>query len=600
MTVRVDDYDAVVAKINAKYANSLRRGNEQVKVKSISTGSPELDVAMGRGVPMGRWTRFYGGYGCLAPETKVLTDAYQWIDVGLLAENDGVVGFDEYSPVIRQGIQRKLRVADVTGNPWVVLPSYRIITDRSETIASNTHLWLVRRGDRSMWVSSFDLDIGDRILWFGEPWRDLSSGEREMAAYLGGLFDGEGSIDGNRVTFYQNPGPVLERGIDYMQKLGFCLVSAKAKSEDKICVNARFCGTATELMRFLAFIPSVRLCARAQWEGREILPKGPHVIPGSNYATVVAKEFVGDQELCGISTSTKTLISDGLYSHNSTKTMTAYAVIACAQRMGIRCALYNIEKRYEAEFAARRGINTKDLTLVEGTTIEEIGDKMEALLGVVHLHVLDSCTMAVSEDELAADIRDWRPGISARAWGKVFRRLNERFDPVDNTAILIDQMRTTGMGGKGPQEDPAGGRVFDHQSSMSVLFRASSWMWRNNDGVLIVPDKAHPAKKESGIDDQVVPHGREIKLRVEKSSVCRPFRTATLHYDLDTLEYDRTYEYVKAAKHYGVVESHGAWYWWVPKRGETVKLNGEKQLREFIEKNKIFRQLVHSRALEAA
>ena len=39
-------------------------------------------------------------------------------------------------------------------------------------------------------------------------------------------------------------------------------------------------------------------------------------------------------------------------------------------------------------------------------------------------------------------MRDWRPGISSRAWGKVFRRLNERFDHNDNTVILLDQMRT--------------------------------------------------------------------------------------------------------------------------------------------------------------
>ena len=93
---------------------------------------------------------------------------------------------------------------------------------------------------------------------------------------------------------------------------------------------------------------------------------------------------------------------------------------------------------------------------------------MEGLFGVVHLHIIDSSSIAVSEDELNADIRDWRPGINARAWGKVFRRLNERFDHQANTVIMIDQVRVNFRTGG---DEAAGGRIFDHQSSMSVMFR---------------------------------------------------------------------------------------------------------------------------------
>lgn len=282
---------------------------------------------------------------------------------------------------------------------------------------------------------------------------------------------------------------------------------------------------------------------------------------------------------------------------HSTKTMTALSVIAQAQRMGLHCAYYNIEKRFEEGFARQLGINTKELTIVEGTTVEGIGDKMESLLGVVHFHVLDSCSIAVSEDELNADIRDWRPGINARAWGKVFRRLNERFDQTENTAIIINQMRANF---KTQGEDPEGGRLFDHQSSMSVLFRKSSWMWRDEDGILVVPDAKNKAKKETGTDDQIVPSGQEIKIRVEKSSVCRPFRTATLHFDLDTLEYDRLFEYVKAAKHFGIVETHGSWYHYVNSKGERTKMQGERQLREFISNNRILQKTIHKIALDSA
>ena len=71
-----------------------------------------------------------------------------------------------------------------------------------------------------------------------------------------------------------------------------------------------------------------------------------------------------------------------------------------AQKLGLSCAYYNIEKRYEKSLAERLGVDTKKLKLVPGSTIETIGDKMESLLGVIHLHVLDSTSAAVSEDEL--------------------------------------------------------------------------------------------------------------------------------------------------------------------------------------------------------
>ena len=290
--------------------------------------------------------------------------------------------------------------------------------------------------------------------------------------------------------------------------------------------------------------------------------------------------------------------------YGSTKTMTAYSVIAEAQKMGLLAAYYNIEKRYEEEFAEARGINTKELTLVQGTTIEEITDKMESLLGVVHLHVLDSCTMADSEDALAADIRDWRPGILARVWGKSFKRLNDRFDQANNTAIIINQVRMKKSGGRNSEwtEDPEGGRVFDHIASMSVMFRASSWLWHSEDGGFVDGNstKKLVSGKDDAVDGQTTPQGREIKIRIEKSSVCRPFRTATLHYDLDTLQYDRMYEYAKAAKYYGVVQTHGSYFHYIDADGEVTKLHGNRQLRDFIESNLTIQEYIHATALEAA
>ena len=274
---------------------------------------------------------------------------------------------------------------------------------------------------------------------------------------------------------------------------------------------------------------------------------------------------------------------------SSTKTLRSLICAREAQRLGFSVAYYNVEKQYDPYFAADKiGLDTKALTIVEGTTVEEIGEKMEGLFGVVHLHIIDSSSIAVSEDELNADIRDWRPGINARAWGKVFRRLNERFDQYANTVIMIDQVRVNWRTGG---DDPAGGKIFDHQSSMSVMFKKSDWLWRNDEGYL-----DEKAKQTKGMSGQVEPAGMEIKVRVEKSRVCRPFRTATLRLDLDSMEFDDHFELFKAAKHYGIIKTTSVGRY----EYEGHKMHGEKPVRKLLMQNPELIEKIRATSMAAA
>ena len=281
--------------------------------------------------------------------------------------------------------------------------------------------------------------------------------------------------------------------------------------------------------------------------------------------------------------------------YHSTKTLTALNVIREAQKAGLLCAYYNVEKQYDVKFAKKNiGLDTDALTLVEGASIEEIGDKMESMMQVCHLHVIDSCSIAVSEDELNADIRDWRPGISARAWGKVFRRLNERFDHLQNTVILIDQM-TTNFKTQG--EIAKGGRIFDHQSSMSVLFRKGSWLKRDDQGFLT---DSKTVKEQKGMGGYVEPAGYDVFCRVEKSRVCRPLRTAVMRLDLDSITFDRLYEYKNAGIFYGTIRQGGSYYYYTPPGGEEIRLGqGEKAVRHFIAGDVTLQDQIRADALKA-
>jgi len=596
VAVRPEDYDEIVAKINKKYEGDIRKGNDYEKVSRISTGSLSLDLAMDGGVPMGRWTRFYGGFHCVAAGSLVLRADFQWVPIETLSVGDQIVGFDEQAPGGR-GRQRRFVESTVIDNPIKRLPSRRIVAGGQETIASADHLWLVSElradghgGAKTVWKRTDDLKPGDRILWFGQPWGELVEARtRESAAYLGGLFDGEGTVHKGRVHLYQNPGAVLEKAETALEDLGFSALKYDNKTCKRLSIEATVAGT----MRFFSHIPTTRLMdgAGSWWQGREILPKGQYRERESGYAVVEAVEDVGEQEVFAIGTSSQTLLVNGMFSHNSTKTLTALSTIREAQNMGLMCAYYNVEKQYDADFARDKiGLDPDELTLVEGATIEEIGEKMESMMTVCHVHVIDSCSIAVSEDELNADIRDWRPGITSRAWGKVFRRLNERFDQLSNTVILIDQMRTNF---KTSGEQAAGGRVFDFQSSMSVLFKKGNWLPRDEHGYLT-------DKKGAGLnqDKMIEPAGYEVKCRIEKSRVCRPFRTGIMRLDLDALMFDRVWEMKTQAIRSGVIRQGGSYYTYVPENGDEVKIGqGEKAVRDFIRGDLTLQEEIRERSL---
>ena len=265
---------------------------------------------------------------------------------------------------------------------------------------------------------------------------------------------------------------------------------------------------------------------------------------------------------------------------SSCKSLTCWRIIQEAQAQGMTCAYYNIEKQYDRSLVERIGIDSKSLMIVEGTTIEETSAKMEALLGSVDLHVVDSCSNAVSIDELNADVADWQMGLAARVWGKVLRRINERIS-TNNTVILVDQIRESMAYGGGHRVP--GGRIMEHISSMSVLFRKGKWMFYDKHGNLSVDAVSSDTLSGSAEAD-----GIEIIVKVEKSRVGRPFKTAKMYLDLNKMTFDIDAERTQIAKHFKLVERSGAWY--TLPSGERVQ--GINALREYISKNKDFQQKI--------
>lgn len=266
----------------------------------------------------------YKGY-CLAPSTPVLTTDLRWVPAGELKEGDHIAGFEE-EPRQRKNGHKKLRQwqdAVVTRTGRAILPSYKItFEDGSVITCSANHKWLTTWKDKSgsgraQWTTTEDLRTGhnaSRVIKAIQPWSNEQSNDM---AYLGGILDGEGHFVHGKLSDYdttvfgfsQKPGAVLDKTRKILADNGF--TKTWEAVDKKSGVVALHLGARTDIMRCLGMARPVRLLPKLNFDR----------LGGMNNVCdpvkVVSKEFVGEQEVVTLETSTGTLIANGFASHNS-------------------------------------------------------------------------------------------------------------------------------------------------------------------------------------------------------------------------------------------------------------------------------------------
>jgi recombination protein RecA len=270
----------------------------------------------------------------------------------------------------------------------------------------------------------------------------------------------------------------------------------------------------------------------------------------------------------------------------SSKTLTAWHAIREAQKLGLNAVYYNIENQFDKEWAGERGVDLDRLEVVDRTTIEDVGEIMESLLGTHNVHVIDSIGAAAPADELAGELRDWNMGLAARTWGKALRRANARFDNTQNMVILINHAKDVfgRMGG----EEPAGPKLINYYSSLNLHFTRSSWLFYDKNGNL-----SQEGNKTNSLSEKVEPDGMEFSVRVPKSRVSQPLRVGRFRMDFKTGEFDHDWVLAKAADFFGLVEKSGTWYTYKDK-----KFQGENGLRKEIQENSELKKAIIDKVME--
>ena len=277
----------------------------------------------------------YESYGklaspmCLAPGTRVLTADMRWVPIGSVAKGDKLAAFDE-NRVARYGREpnRYWQSAEVLNTTRERLPSSKVtFSDGTSVVCSNKHLWLTSfvgggLGDSAAkWLATDSLrpatkwgQRASRVVKLFNPWEQELSYE---AGYLAGALDGEGHLThttrGRDVPFAtlgfsQKPGQMLDRVTEGLRSRGFNVLGPydpKASSAHRIHINRR-----AEILELLGTIRPERLLAKLSLDDLGLLrTKYDPVI-------VMSVEDLGEREVVPIETSTRTLIAEGLATHN--------------------------------------------------------------------------------------------------------------------------------------------------------------------------------------------------------------------------------------------------------------------------------------------
>lgn len=242
-------------------------------------------------------------YGCLGPETRVLTASLEWKTIKSLQKGDFLVGFNEY-PL--KGGKRKLCRSEIIDIGPVKLPSYELTFENGvKIIASEDHMWL-EQNNALTWQITSQLEEGRSLRKVVDVW-DVSQDTFDIG-WLSGIIDGEGWYDSFaslRIGIAQNTGDVLLKIEKLLSLFGISYGKGKHKNSKTHQLHTM---CAQDALHLLGITHPVRF--EHVWENTCFGIKFPSL-------RLIKKKYVGEKHLIGITTSTQTFVAEGLASHNS-------------------------------------------------------------------------------------------------------------------------------------------------------------------------------------------------------------------------------------------------------------------------------------------
>lgn len=223
---------------------------------------------------------------------------------------------------------------------------------------------------------------------------------------------------------------------------------------------------------------------------------------------------------------------------SSGKTTLSLHVVANVQKQGGVCAFVDAEHALDPDYAARIGVDTKELLVSQPDTGEQALEIVETLVrsNAVDLVVVDSVAALVPRAEIDGDMGDSHMGLQARLMSQALRKLTAAISKSSATVIFLNQLRMKIGVVFGNPETTTGGNALKFYSSVRIEVRRSAQIKKG---------------------DQVI--GNQVKVKVVKNKVAPPFQTTT--FDIMYNEgISREGDLVDIGVQYDVIQKSGSWF----------------------------------------
>ena len=252
----------------------------------------------------------------------------------------------------------------------------------------------------------------------------------------------------------------------------------------------------------------------------------------------------------------------------SGKTTLALNVIAQAQKLGGKAAFIDAEHALDPEYAARLGVNIKEILISQPDSGEEALNILEMLVrsNMIGVVVVDSVAALTPKAELDGEMGVQFIGLQARMMSQALRKLATLVAKANTLLVFINQLREkVGVFFGNPETTP-GGRALKFYSSVRIDVRREAQIKKGEDIV-----------------------GNRVRVKVVKNKVAPPFKLA--EFDImygEGISYEG--DVINAALKYGVITKAGASYSFegeklgVGLENVKVKMKEDKKILHAIEK----------------
>ncbi len=188
----------------------------------------------------------------------------------------------------------------------------------------------------------------------------------------------------------------------------------------------------------------------------------------------------------------------------SGKTTLAQHIVAEVQKLGGIAAFIDAEHALDPDYAAKIGVNVKEMLISQPDTGEQALEILETLVrsNAVDVAVIDSVAALVPKKEIEGEMGDQHMALQARLMSQALRKLTGVVSKTKTVVIFINQIRHKIGVFFGNPEVTTGGNALKFYSSVRIEVRRSAQI------------------KQA---DKII--GNRVKSKVVKNKVAAPFRT---------------------------------------------------------------------------